>query len=113
MNKQELIEKTAEHLRPFETDNLLHTMQELTLQQIFTNPVILLIIGAVFFFGVYKRSKTVLLTLFGLIGLLVIMRYAMPASSDAELSLQSVVPFVTIGAVIGVVIVYFSLIKSD
>ena len=113
MNKQELIEKTAETLRPFETDNVLRTMQALTLKDIFTNPVILFIICAVFFFGVYKRSKTVLLTLFGLIGLLVIMRYAMPASSDAELSLQSVVPFVAIGAVIGVVIIYFSLIKSD
>ncbi len=114
MNKQEFIEKATEALRPFETDNLIHSMQTLTLQQIFTNPVVLLVITLLLFFGIIKRSKTVLLTLFSLIGLIVIMRYAMPATSTAEdLSLKSVVPFIVIGVVIGGVVIYFSLVKSD
>lgn len=112
MEKQELIQKTTEVLRPFETENLIRTMQTITLQQIFTNPGVLSVIALVFFFGVIKRSKTVLLSLFGLIGMIVIMRFAIPASSE-ELSLKSVVPFIGIGVVVGGIIIYFSLIKSD
>jgi hypothetical protein len=112
MDKQHLVEKTTEFLRPFETENLIKTMQTLTLQQIFTNPLVLLVITALLFFGVVKRSKTVLLTLFSLIGLIVIMRFAMPAPSE-ELSLGSIVPFIIIGVVVGGVIIYFTMVKSD
>jgi len=113
MNKQQLIEKTTEVLKPFETENLIKTMQTLTLREIFTHPVVLLVITLLFFFGVIKRSTTVLLTLFSLIGLIVIMRFAMPATSNAEVSLSSIVPFIAIGVVIGGVIIYFSMVKSD
>lgn len=112
MDKQQLVEKTTEALRPFETGNLLNTMQTLNLKNIFTNPVVLIIIVGLFFFGVIKKSKTVLLTLFSLIGLIVILRYAMPAPGD-ELSLKSLIPFAFGGVVIGGVVIYFSLIKSD
>lgn len=111
MDKQQLIEKTTDVLRPFETENLITTMQTITLQQIFTNPVVLLVIALVLFFGVIKRSKTVLLTLFSLIGLIIIMRFAMPAPSE-EMSLSSIIPFVGIGVVVGGVVVYFTLIKD-
>lgn len=114
MNKQEFIERATEALRPFETDNLIHTMQTLTLKQIFTNPVFLIIVTLLLFLGIVKRSKTVLLTLFSMIGLIVIMRFAMPAASTSEeLSLNSVVPFIVIGVIIGGVVIYFSLVKSD
>ena len=111
MDKQQLAEKATETFRPFETDNLIHTLQTLSLQQIFSNPVVLIVIALVFFFGVIKRSKTVLLTLFSLIGLIVILRYAMPAPGE-ELSLKSLVPFAFGGLAIGGVIVYVSLIKD-
>lgn len=114
MDKQQLIEKTTETLRPFETENLMKTMQTLTLHDIFTNPIVLLVITAVLFFGIVKRSKTVLLSLFSLIGLIVLVRVAVPANTTAEnLSLGSVVPFIVIGIVIGAVVIYFSLVKSD
>lgn len=112
MEKQEFVQKATEVLRPFETENLIRTMQTITLKQIFTHPGVLLTIALVFFFGVIKRSKTVLLTLFGLIGMIVIMRFAIPAPSE-ELSLKSVIPFIAIGIGIGGIIIYFSLIKSD
>jgi len=112
MDKQQIVEKTTEALRPFETANLLTTMQHLSLNQIFSNPFVLAVIAIVFFLGIIKKSKAVLLGLFFLIGLIVIMRYAMPASGE-ELSLRSLVPFACGGLVIGGVIIYFSLIKSD
>jgi len=112
MDKEQLIEKTTETLRPFETGNLINTMQNLTLQQVFSHPAVLIMILAVFFFGVIKRSKPVLLTLFMLMGLIVILRYAIPAPGD-DLSMSSMLPFIGAGLVTGGVIIYFSLIKSD
>jgi hypothetical protein len=111
MDKQQLIEKTTETLRPFETANLMTTLQTLTLTQIFTNPVVLVILIGVLFFGVLKRSTPVLLTLFFLIAMIVFMRYAMPAPGQ-ELTLSSIGPFIGFGVLIGGVIIYFSMIKS-
>lgn len=111
MEKQQMIEKTTEVLRPFETFNLMTTMQSLTLTQIFTNPVVLIFIVAILFFGVLKKSMPVLLSLFFLIAMIVFMRYAMPAPGQ-ELSLTSILPFVGGGVVIGGVLIYFTMIKS-
>jgi uncharacterized membrane protein len=110
MEKQQLLDKTTEVLRPFETENLMTTIQALTLTQIFTNPVVLIIIIGVLFFGVLKRSTPVLLTLFFLIAMIVFMRYAMPPPGQ-DLTLSSIVPFIGAGVVIGGVIIYFSMIK--
>ena len=111
MEKQQMIEKTTEALRPLETENLMNTIQTLTLTEIFTNPVVLVVILAVLFFGVFKRSMPVLLTLFFLIAMIVFVRYAMPPPGQ-ELTLSSVLPFVGAGVGIGAVIIYFSMIKS-
>ena len=112
MDKQQLAEKAAETLRPFETANLIDTIQHLTLKQISTHPAILIIIAAVFFFGVIKRSKAVLLALFMLLGLIVILRFTMPAPGEV-LTMTSMFPFIGFGLLIGGVIIYFSLIKSE
>lgn len=112
MDKEQFVEKATETLRPFETGNLLQTIQTMSLQQIFSNPAVLGIIAVVLFLGIIKKSKTVLLTLFGMIGAIIILRYAMPAPGE-ELSLKSLGPFALGGVAIGAVIIYFSLIKSD
>jgi len=112
MDKQQLVEKTIETLRPFETSNLIETVQHLNIKQIFSHPVVLILLIAIFFFGVIKRSKAVLLSLFSLISIAVIMRYAMPAPGD-DLSISSMLPFIGGGLVIGSVVIYISLIKSD
>jgi uncharacterized membrane protein len=111
VEKQQVIEKTVEALRPFETSNLMTTMQNLTLAQIFSHPIVLIIIIGALFFGIFKKSLPVLLTLFFLIAMIVFMRYAMPAPGQ-ELSLTSVLPFVGAGLAIGGVIIYFTMIKS-
>ena len=111
MDKQQLIEKTTEVLRPFETSNLMTTMQTLTLAQIFSNPVVLIIIIGALFFGILKKSMPVLLTLFFLIAMIIFMRYAMPAPGQ-ELTMSSLLPFVGAGLGIGGVIIYFTMIKS-
>jgi hypothetical protein len=112
MDKQQLVEKTAETLRPFETSNLIETVQHLNVKQIFSHPAVLILIVAIFFFGVIKRSKTVLLSLFSLFCIAVIIRYAMPVPGD-DLSMSSTLPFIGGGLLVGGVVVYFSLVKSD
>ena len=112
MDKQQLVEKTTETLRPFETSNLIETMQHLSVKQIFSHPAVLILLFVFFFFGVVKRSKIVLLSLFSMICIAVIMRYAMPTPGD-DLSMSSMFPFIGGGLVIGAVVIYFSFIKSD
>ena len=111
MEKQDLVDKAVETLRPFETQNLMDTIQNMTLQQIFSNWVLLLIICGLLFFGVYKKSKTILLTLFSLVALIVMVKYTMPAPG-AEFGLKNIIPFAAFGLGIGGVIVYFSFIKD-
>lgn len=112
MDNQQLVEKATEALRPYETSNLIETMQHLSVNQVFSNPAVLILIAAIFFFGVVKRSKTVLLSLFSLICIAVIIRYAMPAPGD-DLSVSSLLPFIGGGLVVGCVVIYFTLIKTD
>lgn len=111
MEKQEALEKTVEVLRPFETQNLMTTIQNLTLQQIFSNWIFLLITLGILFFGVYKKSKPVLLTLFSLLALIVMVKYTMPPPGE-ELTMKSLIPFAAFGVGIGGVLVYFIFIKD-
>ena len=111
MDKQQMVEKTTEVLTPFETANLMNTIQNLTLQQIFSHPIVLLVVAGTLFFGVYRKSTPILLTLFFLIAMIVFVRIALPAPGQ-ELVLSSVLPFIGAGVVIGGVIIYFSMIKN-
>lgn len=111
VDKQQLAEKTVEVLRPLETQNLITTLQNLTLQQIFSNWVFLLATVLILFLGIYKKSKPVLLTLVFLIGLILMAKWAMPAPGE-EITLKSILPFAGFGLGIGGVIVYFVFIKD-
>lgn len=112
MDKQQIAEKTVETLRPFETGNLIDTVQHLSVKQIFSHPIVLVFIVVIFFFGVVKRSKAVLLSLFSLFCAAILMRYAMPTPGE-DLSIQSMLPFIGGGLLVGCVIIYFTFIKSE
>jgi hypothetical protein len=112
MDKQQLTEKGAELLRTFETTNLIAAMKDLSIKQIFSHPVVLIVIASIFVYGVLQRSKPVLLGLFSLVCVAAIVRYAMPSPND-NLSASSTLPFIGGGLLIGAVLIYFSLIKSD
>jgi len=112
MTKQQLIEKTVEVLQPFETDNLIEAMKHLSIKQVYSHPAVLFLIFSVFLFGIVRKSKAALLSLFSLVSCTVIMRYAMPVPGD-NLSITSMIPFIGGGLLVGGVIIYFLLIKSD
>ncbi len=112
MDKQQLVEKATEAFRPFETENVIQALQNLSFKHLLAHPVVLILIIAVALFGVAKRSKPILLSLFSLFGIAVIIHYAMPSPGN-DLSLSSTLPFVGGGLLIGLVVIYYSLIKSD
>ena len=112
MDKQQLAEKAEQALKPFETGNLVTTIQTMSVDQLYSHPVPLLVLLAVLIFGIVKRSKTILLTLFVLLGLVLITRYAMPGQGQ-ELTMGSIMPFLGFGMVIMGVVVYFTMIHSD
>lgn len=112
MEKQELLVKTKESLSSLETDNFVHFFQETTLQTILDNPLVLIALILVLFYALIKRSKFMLLFLFGTLSLLFLIRYTMP-SPDKLLDLNHSLPFV--GGCMGIVavILYFMFIKSE
>jgi len=112
MDKQELINRTTERLTPFETENVLKFLQNLTLKSAMENPWIIGAFLVIFFYAVIKRSKFVLLSLFCVIAIMVMVRYIFPPQGD-ELNLSSTLPFVGGGLVIGAVLLYFNFIKSE
>ncbi|MBP1752747.1 MAG: hypothetical protein H6Q57_1583 [Geobacteraceae bacterium] len=112
MEKRELIDKTKETLAPFQTDQIISYMRNLTLEKAMENPWLITAFLVIFFYAVIKRSKFVLLTLFSVISLMVLMRYTFPTSGD-ELELASTLPFVFGALLIGAVVLYFNFIKTE
>jgi hypothetical protein len=112
MEKRELIDKTKETLAPFQTDQIISYMRNLTLEKAMENPWLITAFLVIFFYAVIKRSKFVLLTLFSVISLMVLMRYTFPISGD-ELELSSTLPFVFGALLIGAVVLYFNFIKTE
>lgn len=111
MEKQEILNKTKEVLTPFETENMVKFIKNLTVSAVLGNPWMLAILAIVLFYAVIKRSKFVLLFLFTFISLMLLIQYTLPAEGDFNLS--SLLPFIGGGLVIGGVLIYFTFITGD
>jgi len=111
MEKEKMISRTQEVLSPFETDQIVRFVKELSITTIFENPYILGILVIVFFFAVIKRSKFVLLFLFTLLSLMALVRYTLPLG--AEMTATSMLPFAFGCLGIGAVLIYFIFIKVE
>ncbi len=111
MDKEELLEKTVELLQPLETQNLMETVQHLTMQELFANWILWAIALPLIIYGVFKKSKTILLTIFFLFVLIVVVKFAMPVPGE-EMSLKSIIPFMAVGVGAGSIIVYFMFVKD-
>jgi len=111
MQKELILSKTEQVLSPFETENIIKFIKELSFTTIFNNPYILALLLVVFFFAIIKRSKFVLLFLFTLLSLMALVRYTLPMG--AELSAASMLPFAFGCLSIGAVLIYFIFIKAE
>lgn len=113
MEKQELLDKTVETLSPFETGNIVHFMQNLTMKSAMENPWLMGFFLVLAFYAVIKRSKFVLASLFAAISIMLLVRFTLPADSGNELTLSSTLPFAFGGLAIGGALIYFIFIKTE
>jgi hypothetical protein len=111
MEKEKIISRTQEVLSPFETEQIVRFVKELSMTTIFENPYVLGILIVVFFFAVIKRSKFVLLFLFTLLSLMALVRYTLPLG--VEMNAMSMLPFAFGCLGIGAVLIYFTFIKVE
>lgn len=111
MEKQEIIARTEKALSPFETENIIRFVKELSFKTIMDNPWILALLVVVFFFAVIKRSKFVLLFLFTLLSLMALVQYTLP--QERELTVTAFLPFAFGCLGIGSVLIYFIFIKVE
>ena len=113
MTNEEMINKTTETLRPFETANIIHFIQNLSLKSVMENPWIIGILLIVMFYAIIKRSRVVLALLFAVISIMLLVRFTLPANAENEMTLGSILPFAFGGLAIGIVLIYFLFIKSE
>jgi len=111
MEKTQIIDKTKDVLSPFETENIVKFIKELSFDTLFTHPIFLGILLVVFFFAVIKRSKFLLLFLFTCFSVAALLHFFLPESG--EMTLSSLLPFAGGGVAIGSVIIYFGFIKAE
>jgi hypothetical protein len=111
MDKQELVNKAQTALEPFETQNIVKFIKQMSTQSFIDNPWLIVVFLVVFFYAVIKRSRFVLLFLFSFLSITLLIRYTLPA--DGELSVKTLLPLAGGGLAIGSVIIYFSFIKTD
>ena len=113
MEKEELLKKTEQAVSPFETENIINFINNLTFKSAMENPWIIGFFMVIFFYAVIKRSKPVLLFLFAAISIMFLVRFTLQGVEGNELTLSSTMPFAFGGLIIGGVLIYFSFIKGD
>ena len=111
MEKHEIITKAQDVLSPFETENIVKFVKELSFTTVMGNPWMLGILVVVFFFAVIKRSKFVLLFLFTLLTLMALVHYTLPGGG--ELTVGTLLPFAAGCLGVGTVLIYFIFIKTE
>ncbi|HEY6871366.1 MAG TPA: hypothetical protein VI298_01435 [Geobacteraceae bacterium] len=111
MEKEQIINRAQELLSPFETENIIRFVKELSFKTVINNPWILTLLAAVFFFAVIKRSKFVLLFLFTLLSFMALVHYSLPQEGD--LNVTTFLPFAFGCIGIGAVLIYFIFIKVE
>ena len=113
MEKAAIINKTVDTLSPFETANMVHFFQNLTVHSAMTNPWIVGLFVILAFYAIVVRSKFVICALFTVVSLLILIRFTWPAEGDTLSLTSSFLPFAFGGIGIGAFIIYFYFIKTE
>lgn len=112
MDKERLIDTTRELLQPFETDNVIAFLKELSMRTVTDNPAVTFLLFLVFLYALWRWSRNMLLFLFTLLSFTMLVRYALPPPGT-ELTVNSTLPFVFGSMGIASVLLYFIFIRTD
>ncbi len=113
MDKEALLHKTKEVMAPFETENVIRFATNLSVKSMMENPWVIAILLIVFFYAVVKKSKFVLASLFGIVSVILLVRFTLSGQDGSELTLSSTLPFAFGALLIGSALIYFLFIKSE
>ena len=92
MDKERLITKTQQILSPFETQNVIAFMKELSTKTITDNPKVTFLLFLVFLYSLWRWSRFMLLFLFTLLSFTLLIRYTLPPAGT-ELTVRTTFPF--------------------
>lgn len=109
MDKQQMVHKTEEFLRPFETENLGQFVRHLSIQSIMENKWLAGVLALLLVIGIVRKSKLILLTLLGLVGAGVLLAYGIPP--DGVMTVNNILMLAGGGLALGGTIIYFGLIR--
>jgi len=112
MDKEHIISRTQDVLKPFETHNVITFIHDLNAKTLTDNPKVTLLLIVVFAYALWRWSRVVLLFLFTLLSLSLLVKYTLPPSSS-ELSVTSTLPFVLGCMGVASVLLYFIFIRAD
>lgn len=112
MDKAQLITRTQEVLKPFESQNVLTFIHEVNAQTLTDNPRVTFLLALALAYSLWRWSRTVLLFLFTILSISMLIRYTLPAAG-AELSISSTFPFVLGCMGIASVLLYFFFIRAE
>ncbi|HWI41774.1 MAG TPA: hypothetical protein VNX25_09835 [Verrucomicrobiae bacterium] len=112
MNREEMLEKARHSMTPFETENLIAFLKNLSMKTILDNPVVSGILALVLVYALLKHSKFLLLFLFTLLTLTLLVRYTLPPPGT-DLTVSNSLPFAFGSMGVGAVLLYFIFIKSE
>ena len=114
MEKQQILDQAKDKLTPFETGNIVEFIQNLTLKSAMEQPLLIGIFLIFAFYAVVRKSKVVLFFLFAGISIMLLVRFTLsPEVVGGGLTVESILPFVAGGLVVGGALLYFTFIKSD
>ena len=114
MDKESLLNKIQEHLTPFETGNLIEFIQNFNMQTATDHPLIALLLVILAFYAFIKKSKPLLVLIFATVSIILLVRYTLsPAQLDKGIAVNTALPFIGGGLLIGVALIYLIFFSND
>ncbi len=113
MEKEQMLDQAKTALTPFETENMVKFLHNLTFKSAMENPWVIGIFMILSFYAFYKKSKPVLIFLFAAIAVMFLVRFTLTADAGNELTLSSTLPFAFGALAIGAGLIYFIFIKGE
>ena len=107
-----MLQRAAKTLSPFETQNIIHTLQHLTVKSAVGNPWFVAGFLVLAFYAIIKKSMFVLSSLFTAAAVMLLIHFTLPVDGG-DLSLSTTLPFAFGGIAIGAVLIYLTFIKSE
>ncbi len=112
MDRERLIMKTEQLLRPLETRQVATFLRELTVKSFTDHPEVTFPLVLFFLFILWRWPRIVLLSLFTLLSVAVLIGYTLPPAG-MELTISSTFPFILGCMGIAAVLLYFIFLRTD